>query len=129
MLLFGVMLFFYYAVYYYAVYDVVLPFDNKVVFPVAGDRPAVVAPVALGLVLLLGPLGLRLATPAALAAPGDGYPVRVMSYIRTSDWPPAASGLGDPPPQEGAEADLQAARGNERERSTAFDGAGRRVSG
>ena len=94
-LLFGVLLFL-----YYAGYDVVLPFDNKVMFPVAaallslagaaaarppairaaGDRPALVAPVALGLVLLLGPLGLWLATPAALAATGDGYPVTVMSY-------------------------------------------------
>jgi endonuclease/exonuclease/phosphatase family metal-dependent hydrolase len=41
---------------------------------------ALVAPVALGVALLLGPLGLWVATPAALSATGEGYPVRVMSY-------------------------------------------------
>jgi endonuclease/exonuclease/phosphatase family metal-dependent hydrolase len=109
MLLFGLLLFL-----YYAVYDVVLPFDNKVLFPVAagllaaagatarlagareeagsrspsersaggrrGDRAALVVPVALGLVLLLAPAGLSLTTPSPAAAAASGYPVRVMSY-------------------------------------------------
>jgi endonuclease/exonuclease/phosphatase family metal-dependent hydrolase len=98
MVLFGLLLFL-----YYAVYDVRLPYDNQVLFAVAagllglaalaarlaggrrpagrpGDRQALVVPVAAGLALLLAPLGLLLATPAPVAASGGGYPVRVLSY-------------------------------------------------
>jgi endonuclease/exonuclease/phosphatase family metal-dependent hydrolase len=100
MVLFGVLLFL-----YYAVYDVLLPLDNQVLFPVAagllalaavgarlagtrrpassgwaGDRQALVVPVVAGLVLLLAPLGLSLATPAPVTASNSGYPVRVLSY-------------------------------------------------
>lgn len=100
--LFGLLLFL-----YYAVYDVLLPFDNQALFPVAagllglaavgarlagtrqpagppaawtGDRQALVVPAAVGLVLLLAPLGLSLATPAPVAATSGGYPIRVLSY-------------------------------------------------
>ncbi|HEX8931291.1 MAG TPA: endonuclease/exonuclease/phosphatase family protein [Actinomycetota bacterium] len=102
MVLFGLLLFL-----YYAVYDVRLPYDNQVLFAVAAgllglaalgarlagerrparrpdaltsDRQALVVPVAAGLVLLLAPLGLSLATPAPVAASSGGYPVRVLSY-------------------------------------------------
>jgi endonuclease/exonuclease/phosphatase family metal-dependent hydrolase len=100
MVLFGVLLFL-----YYAVYDVLLPLDNQALFPVAagllalaavgarlsgarqpatagwaGDRQALVVPVVVGLVLLLAPLGLSLATPAPVTASNSGYPVRVLSY-------------------------------------------------
>jgi endonuclease/exonuclease/phosphatase family metal-dependent hydrolase len=102
MVLFGLLLFL-----YYAVYDVRLPYDNQVLFAAAagllglaavgarlagerrpagqpgaltGDRQALVVPVAAGLVLLLAPLGLSLATPAPVAASSGSYPIRVLSY-------------------------------------------------
>jgi endonuclease/exonuclease/phosphatase family metal-dependent hydrolase len=103
----GVVLFGLLVFLYYAVYDVRLPYDNQVLFAAAagllglaglaarlaggrrptgrpgaltGDRQALVVPMAAGLVLLLAPLGLSLATPAPVAASSGGYPVRVLSY-------------------------------------------------
>ncbi len=91
---------------YYAGYDVVLPFDDKALFPLAAGLlavagaaarlarrapadqdalapdgvPALALPIGVGLALLLAPGVFWLTAPEPLAAPPHGFPVRVMSY-------------------------------------------------
>ncbi len=81
---------------YYASYDVVLPYDNESLLPLAAavlavsgmaaqlgagrpsDSPLAWIPAVLGVVLLVAPLGAW--PPRPRAGEPDGFPVRVMSY-------------------------------------------------